>query len=72
MLAARYHQDKFQVAVIGGEDEGKKEYMRDASLQNKSAKQIVSQNFGKSVNNRTYADNDTKINQYSQSSIQVR
>ncbi|CAF1107785.1 unnamed protein product [Rotaria sordida] len=69
--AARYHQDKSQAVVIG-EEEGKKEYMRDASPQIKSAKQIVSQHFGKPINNRTHANNATKFHQYSKSSIQVR
>ena len=39
--------------------------------QDKSTKQIVSQNFSKSINNRTHIGNATKINQYSQLSIQV-
>ena len=69
---ARYHQDKSQVAVIGGNKEGKMEYMREASPQNKSAKKILSQNFGKLVNNRTHANNATKIKQHSQSPIEVR
>ncbi|CAF5091615.1 unnamed protein product, partial [Rotaria sp. Silwood1] len=76
ILAARYHQGKSQAAVMrGGEQE---EYMRGdlpqnvlATARDKSAKQIVNQNFGKSVNNQTPADNATKIDQYSQSSIQA-
>jgi hypothetical protein len=79
ILAARYHQGKPPAAVMGMA--GKREYMRSdtpspgdvlATAHDKSAKQIVSQSFGKSVNNRTRADNATKINQHSQSSMQVR
>ena len=81
ILSARYHQGKPQAAVIGrGKRRGQRKYMRGepplsqdvlATTQDKSAKQIVSENSDKSVNNRTHADNDTKIDQYSQSSIQV-
>ncbi|CAF4317055.1 unnamed protein product, partial [Rotaria sordida] len=64
--AAHYHRDKSQVAVIGR----KKEYVRNASSQNKSAIQIVNQNVGKAVSNQIPTDNAVKIDQHSRSSMQ--
>jgi hypothetical protein len=85
ILAARYHQGKFQPTVTRGErmarrtKESRKNIRgktdpRDvfATVQNKSVKQILSQNSGESVNNQTPVDNATKIYQCSRSSIQVR
>ena len=82
ILTARHHQGKPQAAVMEGREGGEtrqKEYITSdpsrgvfVTDQDKSSKQIVSQNFGKPLNNRTHTENDTKTNQYSQSSIQVR
>lgn len=82
ILTARYHQGKAPAAVMKGREgveTRQKEYITSdpsrgvfATEQDKSSKQTVSQNFGKPLNNRIHTDNDTKTNQYSQSSIQVR
>lgn len=87
-LSAPYHQGKFQATVAGGKRKKKKKkrreqrkYIRDElnpyqnvleTSQDRSVKQIVSQNFNKSINNQTYGKNTGKINQFFQSSIQVR
>ena len=83
ILAARYHQGKSQATVMERKKKRRKQrkYMSDEltlhqnvleTVQDKSVKQIVSQNFDKSINNRTYADNATKMTPYSELSIQVR
>jgi hypothetical protein len=82
ILTARYHRDKPGPAATrgGGVEVG----MRGeaplppqilgafATALDKSAKPIVSQNFGESLNNRTSTVNATKINRHHQSSVQVR
>ena len=83
VLAARYHQGESQTTVMEENEKERRQrkYMSDelnlqqdifATVQGKPAKQIVNQNFGKLVNNRTRVYNATKINQYPQASTQVR
>jgi hypothetical protein len=82
ILTARYHRDKPRPAATWGE--GVEGGMRGepphpprilgafGTVLDTSAKPIVSQNFGESLNNRTCTVNATKINQHHQSSVQVR
>ncbi len=83
ILAARYHQSKPQATVMErkGKRRGQRKYMSDESTphqnvletaQDKSVKQIVRQNFGKSINSRTCRDNAVKMTPFSQPAIQVR
>ncbi len=78
ILTARYHRNKFQPAAIP-QGKGMRSEISlsrilatSATAQDKPAKPIISENFGASVNSRTCAVNDTKINQYYHSSAQVR
>jgi len=78
ILTARYHGDKSRLAAtrergaIRGETHPSRILGAFATVLDKSAKPIISQNFREALNNRTRAVNATKINPYHQSSAQVR
>lgn len=82
-LATRYHQHKPHAAVmkVKWKKRGQRKYMRGEltlhqrvleTVQHKSSKQFFNENFRKSVNDRTHADNATEMAQYPKLSAQVR
>ena len=73
-MTAGFQQDKTQPAatkerrVVRNESSPSRILGTFATVHNESVKPIVSQNFGESLNNRTHAVNNTKINRYSEDS----
>lgn len=83
ILSARYHQSKSHCTVMKrkGKRGGQRKFTTDKSIphlnvleiaQDKSVKQTVSRNSGKSINDRRHGNNGGKIIRFFQSSIQVR
>ncbi len=77
ILTARYHRDKSLLATTqrkGMKSETSPSQMLTpfATANDEPTKSIMSQNFNGSVNNSIRTVNDTKMNGYYQSSVQVR
>jgi hypothetical protein len=84
VLSLRYDQDKLHATMMKKKKKrrGQRKYMSDheftphqnilETAQRQYVKQIVNQNFGKSINNRTYNNNAARMTLFSQSSRQVR